>query len=83
MIAWRRNRDEGTVSLTSLRYSGGPRKISIEDLGVRGYKRGRLVISNLEELRSRFESLEGDIEVVRSAAEDNGRRDKYILKQFQ
>ena len=31
----------------------------MEDLGVQGYERGKSVTAELEELRGRFESLEG------------------------
>ena len=40
----------------------------MEDLRVRGGGRERLVTSDIEELRGRFDSLEGDIKVAISVA---------------
>ena len=53
----------------------------MDDIGVQGDKRGRLVTSELNDLWGRFDSLRRYIEASRSAAEDKGRQADSLEKQ--
>ena len=54
----------------------------LEYRGTRGDEGGLSVTYVLKDLRVRFESLEGDTEAARSAAEDEGRQSVSLKKRF-